>query len=190
MNPVLKRYTYLILLAGLLVVLDQGTKWLAVIYLRPLDPTAVAWTEYIFGLNQLAGWIGPPVWTSPHPAGIKVLGDFFILKYTTNPGVAFGLNLGSVALNRIVFSAVTGVAIIVISIVVWKLTPRQKAHLMALAIILGGAVGNLIDRLRLGQVIDFLEFGVGTWRWPTFNLADAGITVGGISLIYLLIRGR
>ncbi len=190
MNPILKRYTYLILLAGLLVVLDQATKWLAVMYLRPLDPTAVAWTNYIFGLHQVAGWIGLPVWTSPNPAGIKVLGDFFVLKYTTNPGVAFGLNLGSVAWNRIIFSLVTGVAIIVISIVVWKLTPRQKAHLTALAIIMGGAVGNLIDRLRLGQVIDFLDFGIGGWRWPTFNLADVGITLGGISLIYLLIRGR
>jgi signal peptidase II len=190
MNPILRRYLQLILLAGLVVVLDQGTKWLAVMYLRPLDPNAVAWTEYIFGLNQIAGWIGPVNWTSPDPAGIKVLGNFFILKYTTNPGVAFGLNLGSLGVNRIIFSLVTGAAIIVISIVVWKLTTRQKAHLMALAVIMGGAVGNLIDRLRLGEVIDFLDFGINAWRWPTFNVADVGITVGGITLIYLLIRGR
>jgi signal peptidase II len=129
-------------------------------------------------------------WHSPDPAGVHVLGNFFILKYTTNPGIAFGLTLGSLTWNRIIFSIVTVVAIIIISIVVWKLTPRQKAHLTALSIILGGAVGNLIDRLRVGQVIDFLDFGFGGMRWPTFNLADICLTTGGIWLIYLLIRGR
>lgn len=120
----------------------------------------------------------------------SVIGDFFQLKYVTNTGVAFGLKLSSLAWNRVIFSLVNGVAIIVIAVVVWKLTPRQKLHLATLSIILGGAVGNLIDRLRVGAVIDFLDFGVGAWRWPTFNVADMAITGGGIVLIYLLIRGR
>lgn len=142
----------------------------------------------VVALDQVTKLIVVSTMTLGQPQ--SVIGDFFQLKYVTNTGVAFGLKIGSLGWNRVIFSLVNGVAIIVIAVVVWKLTPRQKVHLATLSVILGGAVGNLIDRLRQGMVIDFLDFGVGAWRWPTFNVADMAITGGGIVLIYLLIRGR
>ena len=66
----------------------------------------------------------------------------------------------------------------------WLYRTRRKWPALALGLIIGGALGNVIDRLRLGWVIDFIDFHVNTWHWPAFNIADAAITVGvGMLLI-------
>jgi signal peptidase II len=111
----------------------------------------------------------------------SVIGDFFRLTYVHNDGAAFGLDLG----GRWAFVAVT-LAVTTFIVVSYSRTEKSPLARMALALILGGALGNLIDRLRLGEVIDFLQFGVGGLYWPIFNVADIGVSVGvGLLAVHL-----
>ena len=101
-------------------------------------------------------------------------GDFFRLTYIHNKGAAFGLNIGSPFLHTLI-------SILALFILIWMFwtMPRESRLLrFALTLVLGGAVGNIIDRFRLGEVIDFFDLGIGTLRWPVFNFADSFVTVG------------
>lgn len=115
----------------------------------------------------------------------EVLGDALRFTLVYNPGAAFGLNLGSQ--SRWIFTALTLVALVIL----WRLyrfTRRgDYTRVLALALVCGGALGNLMDRLRsdLG-VVDFLDVGLGTMRWPTFNVADMAVSVGAIMLAWVL----
>lgn len=123
---------------------------------------------------------------------IPVWGDFFRITYILNPGGAFGTRLG----GEIFYLSVSLLAIIFTVAFFVKTDPRHILIRSALALVLGGAVGNLIDRFRLGEVIDFLDFNVPDIsllgyrldRWPIFNLADATITVGAVLLIWHIVR--
>lgn len=115
----------------------------------------------------------------------EVFGEAVRLTLVYNPGAAFGLNLGSQ--SRWIFTALTLVALVIL----WRLyrfTQRGDwLRVLALALVCGGAIGNLLDRLRsdLG-VVDFLDVGMGTARWPTFNVADMAVSVGAIMLAWVL----
>ncbi|HEX2091452.1 MAG TPA: signal peptidase II [Longimicrobiaceae bacterium] len=118
---------------------------------------------------------------------VPVLGDFFRLTYIFNRGAAFGLHLGDY--SRYIFTALTVAAII--GLFVWfRTTPAtDRMRLFALASVTGGAIGNLIDRIRSHQgVVDFLDFGIGNLRWPVFNVADIAVTCGAILLAVSLWR--
>lgn len=110
---------------------------------------------------------------------VPLLGDVFRLTYIHNAGAAFGLKLGGPMLHTIV-------AIGALGVLGWLfLSLPQSARLQraALAMVLGGAVGNIIDRIRLDYVIDFFDVGFGeSWRWPIFNVADSFVTVGVLIL--------
>lgn len=108
---------------------------------------------------------------------IPVLGSFFKLTYLRNPRGVFGLSFGELPLIPLSLVAIA------LLLIIFLKTPHKGAAPLAISLILGGALGNLVDRLRLGEVIDFLDFGLGRYRWPTFNLADAGVTVGAILLL-------
>jgi signal peptidase II len=111
----------------------------------------------------------------------QVMGDFFRLTYVHNDGAAFGLDLG----GRWAFIAVT-VLVSIFIVASYSRTEKTPLARWALALILGGAVGNLIDRIRLGEVIDFLQFGIGKLYWPIFNVADIGVSVGvGLLALHL-----
>jgi len=101
---------------------------------------------------------------------------FFNLALTYNRGISFGLFNGSAGVNAFAFSVV---AIAIVGILVYWLS-RASSPLLAVAIglIIGGAVGNVLDRVRLGAVVDFLDFHVGALHWPAFNLADSAICIG------------
>lgn len=105
---------------------------------------------------------------------VEVIGEFVRLTYTRNSGVAFGLGAG-VPFPYYLFS-IAAVAVIL------YLFARQRAggtlRQVALSLVLGGAVGNLIDRLASGEVVDFIEIGYGRWHWPVFNVADSAVTIG------------
>ncbi len=119
---------------------------------------------------------------------IEVTG-FFDLVLVANRGVSFGLFNNGAALNAIIFSLLA--AVIVAALVVWLF--RATGYLLptAIGLVIGGATGNVADRLRLGAVVDFLDFHLGTWHFPAFNVADAAICVGvGLMLIDGLIGGR
>jgi signal peptidase II len=112
---------------------------------------------------------------------IPVLGDFFRLTFIYNRGAAFGLSFGP--FSRYIFLALT-VAAVVMLYVWFRSTPlHDRLRLVAIAMVTGGAIGNLIDRVRHEfGVVDFLDFGIGSLRWPVFNVADIGVTVGALLL--------
>ncbi|UCC74749.1 MAG: signal peptidase II [Gemmatimonadota bacterium] len=113
---------------------------------------------------------------------IPVFGDFFRLTYIHNPGAAFGLHLGPY--SRFIFLALAFVALVVL-FVMYRHTPaNDRLRLFAIGAIAGGALGNVIDRIRSAEgVVDFLDFGIGNLRWPVFNIADTAVTIGAILLL-------
>ena len=117
---------------------------------------------------------------------IPVIEGFFYLTHVRNTGAAFGLFQDAPVAIRLTFFV--GISIVAIGIIIqffYKLAPGDRLSAFALGLILGGAVGNLIDRIRLLEVIDFLHFVLwGGYVWPDFNLADSWIVVG-VSLLVL-----
>ena len=110
---------------------------------------------------------------------IDVIGSFFRLTYIHNPGAAFGLSLGGPEIHTIVSLIALGVLVYLF----WTLPVETKLLRFAVTMVLGGAIGNIVDRVRLGEVVDFFDFGIGNqWRWPIFNVADSFVTVGIIIL--------
>jgi signal peptidase II len=108
--------------------------------------------------------------------------SYFNLVYVLNPGAAFSFLADQEGWQKNFLSAVAVVASIVI-ILMMRSSSHRKFAMFCLACILGGAIGNLIDRVAHGAVIDFLDFYVGNYHWPAFNVADVAITLGAIGLI-------
>jgi signal peptidase II len=113
--------------------------------------------------------------TLPFNQPIQLVGDYLRFTYTRNSGVAFGIGQGT-GFPYYVFSLVAIVAI------VWMFLRGRVGHdpvrRTALTLILSGAVGNLVDRVTSGEVVDFIEVGIPQWHWPIFNVADSAVTVG------------
>lgn len=153
------KYVKLAVIAGAIILLDQVTKE---IVLRSI----------------------------PLHAAIPVIEGFFSLTHIHNPGGAFGLmaNLSPV-MRSIIFLFISSLAVGLI-FYFYKKTPAHYAWLsVAFALIFGGAIGNLIDRIRFGTVVDFLDFYLGNLHWPAFNVADSAISVGiGIFLYHLVFK--
>ena len=121
-----------------------------------------------------------------------VIPGLFNLVYVTNTGAAFGFLAGDKNWPRQVFFV--GVAIVALGIIIYAyghLKKQGKIFIYSLGLIGGGAIGNLIDRLRFGSVVDFLDFYLGTHHWPAFNAADSAISVGvGLFLLGTLMQYR
>jgi len=140
-------------IAGAVLALDQATK---------------AWVLSAFTLYE----------------SVPVVEGWFHLTYVRNPGAAFGLFSGRAAAFRVpFFLTVTAVALVVIALVARRLPVGRRWTLAALALVFGGAVGNLIDRVRWGEVVDFLDVFWKAHHWPAFNVADAAISVGMVLLL-------
>ncbi len=147
------QHVLLAAVAGVVIVVDQVTK------------------HYIMQTMQL------------HES-IPIVPNLFSLTYIRNPGAAFGLLAGSSNAFRMVFFGLTSVfALVLLGTILWRMPERDWMGRLSVAGILGGAVGNLIDRLRYGEVIDFLDVYIEHYHWPAFNVADSAITVGVIFLI-------
>ena len=112
---------------------------------------------------------------------VAVLTSFFNLVLTGNRGMSFGLFNTNAAMNTAVFTVLA--AVIVIALGVWLRRAHNCVICVALGMIIGGAIGNVIDRLTRGAVVDFLDFHLGAWHWYAFNLADAAICLGVIGLL-------
>ncbi len=112
----------------------------------------------------------------------ETISSYFNLVMVYNKGAAFSFLSDQPGWQRYFFTAVSVIASLFI---LWMLrrNPTQRLFCWSLALILGGAVGNLIDRIAYGHVIDFLDFHVGGWHWPAFNVADSAITVGAILFV-------
>jgi len=115
----------------------------------------------------------------------EVLGSAVQLRLVYNPGAAFGLNLGSE--SRWIFAALTLVALVILARLYRSTRAGDAARATALALVCAGATGNLIDRVRsFFGVVDFIDVGIGTSRWPTFNVADMAVSIGAGLLAWVL----
>jgi signal peptidase II len=124
---------------------------------------------------------------------ITIISGLFDLSYVLNPGAAFGILASRSAGFRNPFFV--GVSILAAGLIIYyyhrHVADEARLPTPALGLILGGAVGNLIDRLRVGMVIDFLDFHVAGHHWPAFNVADAAISIGvGLMLLRMLQEWR
>jgi signal peptidase II len=154
------QYTRLLITVGVIVLCDQITK---------LYVDTVMW---------------------PHQS-ITVIENYFNITYVRNPGGAFGLFAqGNRGIVRPLLLGLSAVAVVVIFLVYRSTPPDRGLVRLAFSCIMGGAIGNLIDRLRFDEVIDFLDVHWSHYHWPAFNIADAAITVGVTILCLDLLFGK
>jgi signal peptidase II len=122
-------------------------------------------------------------------SSIPVIEGFFNITYVRNPGAAFGfLAAAPAGFRAVFFITVTVAAILLILTYIRKYSAGERETTLCLSLIMGGAVGNLIDRVRFGDVIDFLDVYVGPHHLPAFNVADSAISVGAVLLIVVMFR--
>ena len=114
------------------------------------------------------------------PRTIEIM-PFFNLTLGFNTGVSFGMFRDVFLEWPLVLAGIK--VVIAIGLVVWAMRTDRAIEAAALGLIAGGAAGNIVDRVRHGAVTDFLDFHVGTWHWPTFNMADVAITTGAALLM-------
>lgn len=137
-------------------------------------------------LDQLSKFAVQRMFTLHNP--IEVIPGFFNITYIYNPGAAFGL-FGNIT-ETLRLTMLIGVSVIAFAILFYmyiKIKERDNLILIPIAMIIGGAAGNLIDRVRFQMVVDFLDFYWGQFHWPAFNIADAAITVGTIILVATIL---
>ena len=152
-----KKYISLAIVSGAVVVADQITKALILKYL-------------------------------PLHHSIPVIAGLFDITHILNPGGAFGLMANmSVVVRTVVFLFISSLAVGLILYFYIKTPPGYTLLAAGFALIFGGAIGNLIDRVRFGMGGDFLDFYIGKYHWPAFNIADSAITVGLLIFIYHLL---
>ncbi|MFH2013154.1 MAG: signal peptidase II [Pseudomonadota bacterium] len=120
----------------------------------------------------------------PLHSSITILKNFIHITYIRNSGIAFGIFASHAAGLKVIFFLITSIiAILIIFFLLRSLKNTQTSLMVSLSMIMGGAIGNLIDRVRLGEVIDFIDLHWYSYHWPAFNVADSAITVGGFYLI-------
>ena len=146
--------------------MPKATRWFALSVL-------VVFCDYISKIAVLSSF---------SPGESRVVTSFFNLVLVFNKGAAFSFLAGAEGWQTLFFAAIAIVASIVIGFLIIK-SKSKPLFCAALALILGGALGNLYDRLVYGQVVDFLDFHAAGWHWPAFNVADSAITVGAAILI-------
>ncbi len=116
------------------------------------------------------------------PGESRAMAPFFNLVLVFNKGAAFSFLAGAGGWQTLFFAAIAAVASVVIGFLIVR-NPGKSLFCLGLALILGGALGNLYDRLAYGHVVDFLDFHAAGWHWPAFNVADSAITLGAGILI-------
>ena len=115
---------------------------------------------------------------------IPIAKNFIHITYIRNSGAAFGIFASQVTGFKVFFFFITSIiAILIILFFLRSLKDTQTLLTSSLSLIMGGAIGNLIDRVRLGEVIDFIDLHWYSYHWPAFNVADSAITIGGVFLI-------
>ena len=151
---------YFFLIAAAVLLLDRITKWAVASNIAP--------REYVL-----------------------VIPGFFRLTHVENTGAAFGLFAESSAQWKIgALVTFSVLALIVVSALLWKNSHALSTTTIGLSLILGGAMGNLWDRMLTGHVVDFLDFYVGSYHWPAFNVADSAIVIGAILLVSEIVFAK
>jgi len=143
----------------------------------------------VLALDQWTKWLIET--RIPAHSSIEVVPGLFHISHVRNTGVAFGLFASSGdGMAALALVALVALALGCVTWFFWQTPADQKLLLVALALVLGGAVGNLLDRVTTGAVTDFLGVYLGSYRWPDFNVADSAISVGiGLIVLDLLRSG-
>ncbi|MDA8108939.1 MAG: signal peptidase II [Betaproteobacteria bacterium] len=151
---------------------------------------ALPWFALAAGVavvDQLTKWL---LQTLLHPGERIPVTGFFNLVLAFNKGAAFSLLARAPGWQSPLFAGIAVAAIVVVSVLLVR-SPERRVLCAGLALILGGALGNLIDRLRYGHVVDFLDFHALGWHWPAFNAADSAITLGaGLVILDSFLHDR
>ena len=148
----------------------------------------LAFAALVFAIDQLVKWLVMGPLDLPNVLQIDLL-PFFRLSWAENTGVSLGLFTADTDLQRWLLVAVT--AAIAIVVLVWLLRERLRGDIMALALVLGGACGNILDRVRFGYVADYADLHFGTFRpFLIFNIADAAITIGVLLILARSLLSR
>lgn len=145
--------------------------WLALLVVI-LDQASKQWAEVVL------------------PHGQIELLSWFNLALAYNRGAAFSFLADAGGWQRFFFLGIGLVAIIVITLWLRRLRADESQNAVGLTLILGGAIGNLIDRMLYGHVIDFIDWHYGDWHWPAFNLADSAILLGAVLVVLAGLRGH
>lgn len=150
----------LVIVSGLVLLLDQLTK---------------AWI-----LQHL------PLYRS-----IPIFPEWFHLTHVQNPGGAFGFLADQhPGIRQVVFLLFSGLAAVMVLVLYFRTPATHRVLAAGFALVFGGALGNLVDRLRFGKVVDFLDVHYGSFHWPAFNVADSAITVGIGIFVFFIATGR
>ncbi|HDY85675.1 hypothetical protein LCGC14_1495370 [marine sediment metagenome] len=144
-------------------------------------------TSFVIASDQISKWFMVS-WLSLHETFAVV--PFFNLTMAHNPGAAFSFLAHADGWQKWFFVGLASLVSIALLIWLKRLKPNAKLEAVSIAMILGGALGNLIDRLYYGYVIDFLDVYYGTYHWPAFNVADSAIVVGAVLLIIDSFRSK
>ncbi len=176
----MKTFKSFTIIAFVVFVLDQWSKFWAIGNLtKAFQGTNGQLLDFGAQLDKFLWYKHPP-----RSAAIEVLENFWSMRYVENPGAAWGFLASSDAAWRTPFFL--GVALIAMVFIIYLYKTAEADQLfyrIALALVFGGAWGNFIDRVRLGYVIDFIDWHYYEHRWPTFNIADAAITIGAVLMI-------
>jgi signal peptidase II len=149
----------------------------------------LGWVVTILVVDQLTKMIVDRT-ISLHES-IPIIDGLFNLTYVRNTGAAFGIFAGSHEAFRLPFLILVSVLALGFVVVMLKrLRDEETGLITALSLIIGGAIGNLVDRVLYGEVIDFLDFYWSNYHWPAFNVADSCITVGVLITLYYLIKAK
>ena len=149
-------------------------------------PLAMAIAGAVFVTDQITKLIAVDR-LAPVYVPREVIGDALRLTLVYNPGAAFGLHFGTY--SRQIFTVLTLGALVLLYRLYRDTYPESLSRVIAIALVTGGALGNLLDRLRSPRgVVAFIDVGIGTSRWPTFNVADMAISCGAVLLALVLWR--
>jgi len=143
----------------------------------------------VFALDRLTKWL---VETRVADSDVyRVIPNVFEIIRSENRGVAFGIfNDSTFEWRTMLLVLVSVAAVIAVSVILWNPQRLDRASLWALALVLGGAAGNVFDRIVSGKVTDFLQVYLGSYPWPTFNVADSAIVVGSVLLLLAQLKPR
>jgi signal peptidase II len=150
----------------------------------------------VIAIDHIAKWVVKS--TMEVDQTIRVIGDLFTLYFTYNTGIAFGLfDANSSRLKMPLLVVISIIALAIILYIFFSLPKRVRLSGLAMGLIFGGAIGNMIDRIAQGRVIDFLDvdfpdiaikpLGIYLTRWPTFNVADSCVLVGIVMLLVIIV---
>ncbi|MCH7732918.1 MAG: signal peptidase II [Candidatus Marinimicrobia bacterium] len=141
--------------------------------------TVLVYTIFVVILDQVTKQIARTSMTF-HDS-IPVIRNFFHFTYVENSGIAFGINFPG---GSVIFPIASIIATVAVFYYLWLVRKDQIVVRLSLALILGGAIGNLIDRLLFGKVVDFFDFSIAGYHWPVFNVSDSSVTIGLILFLY------